>query len=94
MEQPIRLRGGFFGSRQFSDGYSVSDTLLNSIFVPAAGYRNGTSLYGTGSFGSYWSFTPYSSDTYYAYDLLFNSSNHGVSHDNRYYGYTVRPVSE
>ena len=65
----------------------------NSIFLPAAGYRNGTSLSNAGSGGIYWSRslnTSYSS--YGAYRLYFNSSYIGTSYDNRCYGLGVRPV--
>ena len=62
--------------------------------VPAAGYRNGTSLNNAGSNGNYWSSTPNSSNTNNAYNLNFNSSNHNVNNNNRNNGHTVRPVSE
>jgi hypothetical protein len=36
-------------------GYRVTGTNGNSIFLPAAGYRSGSSLYNTDSKGFYWS---------------------------------------
>ena len=65
-----------------------------SIFLPAAGYRRGTSLYNAGSYGYYWSSTPNKSDTYYAYFLVFGSGIHKTSWSYSYDGQSVRPVSE
>ena len=62
-----------------------------SIFLPAAGYGNGTSLYRSGSNGYYWSSVP-SSDSYYAWDLYFDSSYHITSYSDRYDRQSVRPV--
>ena len=64
----------------------------NSIFLPAAGYRNGSSLYYGGSYGNYWSRTLYTSNTSYAYSLDFSSSYVITNDYNRYYGQSVRPV--
>ena len=76
------------------NGCLVTGPNANSIFLPAAGYRGGTSLYSAGFSCDYWSSTPYGSDPGWAYDLFFNSSTHFVDRSSRYYGYTVRPVSE
>ena len=75
------------------NGYNVTGPNGNSIFLPAAGYRNDTSLYDAGSGGYYWSATPYS-DCYSAYDLYFNSGYYYWLSYYRSYGFTVRPVSE
>lgn len=64
----------------------------NQIFLPAAGYRDGSSLGTDGSLGDYWSSTPY--DWQYAYELLFDGSNRYVSFGYRYYGKSVRAVSK
>ena len=64
----------------------------NSIFLPAAGYRYGTSLDNVGSYGDYWSRSLHSSYSSYAYYLYFSSSNVGTSGNFRYYGRSVRPV--
>ena len=75
------------------NGYKVTSTVnSNYIFLPAAGYRYGTSLNNAGSNGYYWSSTPDSN--IYAYYLYFSSSSHSVDYDNRNYGRTVRPVIE
>ena len=64
----------------------------NSIFLPAAGYRYGSSLNYGGSLGYYWSRTLGTSSTSNAYDLYFVSSNVNTYYINRYYGESVRPV--
>jgi len=76
------------------NGYRVtSKTNGNSIFLPAAGWRNGSSLYGE-SKGTYWYSTPYESDTQSAYGLYFSSGGRDVLCYYRSYGRSVRPVSE
>ena len=76
-------------------GYKVTGPSGNSIFLPAAGIRNGSSLYHAGGeYGNYWSSSPYESDSDYAYDLYFYSSIQGAYWNNRYYGLSVRPVAE
>ena len=76
-------------------GYKVTSCKNgNSIFLPAAGWRNGKSLDGTDAWGGYWSSTPGESSTQYAYRLYFYSSLHDTSWYYCYYGHTVRPVSE
>jgi len=64
----------------------------NSIFLPAAGYRNGTSLDGEGSDGRYWSRELNSSGSYAAYYLGFSSSSIGWNCYGRYGGRSVRAV--
>ena len=68
----------------------------NSIFLPAAGHRYGTSLDDAGSRGDYWSrslFTSYSNSER-AYSLYFRSSGYygWPCYSSRSYGYSVRPV--
>ncbi len=62
--------------------------------VPAAGWRNGTSLNNTGENGNYWSSTPHESNTNNAYNLNFNDGNFNRNWNNRNNGQSVRPVSE
>ena len=76
------------------NGYKVTGPNGNSIFLPAAGYRFGSSLDYAGEYGSYWSSTPAYSDSYHAYDLDFRSSEYSVHCDFRGCGRSVRPVSE
>jgi len=63
------------------------------LFLPAAGYGDGTNLRGAGSCGSYWSSTSYSD--YDAWSLSFDSGNvFTYSYYYRYCGRSVRPVTE
>ena len=70
----------------------TSNSNGNSIFLPAAGYRYGSSLGSAGSYGYYWSRTLYESGPYYAWGLSFGSSSVSTGSDFRYYGQSVRPV--
>ena len=63
----------------------------NTLFFPAAGFYDGTSLNGRGSYGYFWSST-YSSATN-ARNLNFNSSNvNPQNNNNRRNGFSVRAV--
>ncbi|MEE0994244.1 MAG: hypothetical protein UH541_04955 [Prevotella sp.] len=64
----------------------------NSIFLPAAGCRRGTSLDSAGSFGCYWSRSLYAGNSNDAYVLFFNSRNIFTGNVIRYRGWSVRPV--
>ena len=74
-------------------GYKVTGPNGNSIFLPAAGFRNGSSLFCAGSYGYYWSYTPDGSLDR-AYSLDFNSDGPVMDFLYRYYGFSVRPVLE
>lgn len=63
-----------------------------SIFLPATGYGDGTSLRNTGSYGGCWSSVPYSSGSEYSWCLNFYSSGPYTGYDGRYLGLPVRPV--
>jgi hypothetical protein len=75
-------------------GYKVTGPNGNSIFLPAAGYRRGSSLYYAGESGFYWSSSPGESHDYIAYGLYFSSSSHDVGWYSRNSGQSIRPVSE
>ena len=75
-------------------GYSVTGPNGNSIFLPAAGYRGGSSLSDAGGRGYYWSSAPNESNSKDACSLYFSSSYHGMDYHIRYYGHSVRPVLE
>ena len=62
-----------------------------AVFLPAAGYRNGTAVSDVGSFGDYWSSTIYNErDAHY---LSFSSRNIQADYNYyRYCGFSVRPV--
>ena len=78
------------------NGYLVTGPNGNSIFLPAAGYRRGASLDYAGSYGYYWSSSLLEYNSDYAWSVLFSSGGGVKSYGyyNRYYGFSVRPVSE
>ena len=78
------------------NGYKVTGPNGNSIFLPAAGYRDGTELINRGSGGLYWSGSLYEGhqDHAYAYYLCFVNGDRNVLKFYREYGYTVRPVCD
>lgn len=85
-------------------GYIVtSKTNGNTIFLPAAGFRDGSDLYGAGDrygtdlvyagyFGNYWSSSLFESDSYCAYSLDFASDIISWNFYGRYSGRSVRAV--
>lgn len=75
-------------------GYKVTGPNGNHIFLPAAGRRYGLSLGNDGGNGYYWSSTQYDYHDYYAYSLIFYFGYVHVYSYNRYYGRTVRPITE
>lgn len=75
-------------------GYSVTGPNGNSIFLPAAGSRYGSSLGSAGSIGFYWSSTPYENIDDYACYLYFDNDGHYMDDYYRYFGQSVRPVIE
>ena len=76
------------------NGYKVTGPNGNSIFLPAAGHRNGSGVYRIGSGGRYWSASLRDGSSGFAYYLSFYSGIHGWNYNSRYFGYSVRPVSE
>ena len=66
----------------------------NWIFLPAAGYRSFDNLYDVGSYGRYWSSSLNTVNPLYAYHMCFYSGSFGRGYNSRYYGQSVRPVSE
>ena len=77
------------------NGYKVTGKVNGaSIFLPAAGYRDGTSPIYAGSRAAYWSSTPLASDMYLSYHLTFHGGYYGTGSVVRYMGRTVRPVCE
>ncbi len=76
------------------NGYRVTGPNGNSIFLPAAGWRNGTSLYYAGEYGDYWSAAPNEDNAGSAYRLCFDSGDFYGYWFSRNDGMSVRPVSE
>ena len=73
-------------------GFLITGNNGNSIFLPAAGHRNGTDLMETGADGFYWSSLYDTTISYSAVDLNFWSSDYSVSSELRSYGLPVRAV--
>lgn len=74
------------------NGYLVTSKKNgNSIFLPASGYYNGSSLSSDGSGGYYWSSSLSGNNSHYAYGLLCKTFVDWLSNF-RYYGQSVRPV--
>jgi hypothetical protein len=72
-------------------GYYVKGPNGNSIFLPAAGYRNCSgSVDDVGTDGYYWSSTPNGTED--AWSLGFGSGIHNVYYSSRCYGFSVRLV--
>ena len=78
------------------NGYRVTGSNGNSIFLPAAGYRIESSLGYDGYRGYYWSSTP--GDGSYvgsrAYGLFYDGAECVDWSYLRYFGFTVRPITE
>ena len=74
-------------------GYEVTGPNGNSIFLPAAGNRNGTEVEGRGYYGNSWSSSLSSDYSHAAYELGFGGGNYYWYNVNRYLGQSVRPVS-
>ena len=78
------------------NGYKVtskkSGYTNNSIFLPAAGYRGGSSLSGAGSYGTYWSSSLDAGNSSSAWYVDFGSIYVGSNGGTRFYGFSVRPV--
>ena len=63
-----------------------------AVFLPAAGYRDGTSTGLQNAYGFYWASSP-DTQASYAHYAYFNSSSFGVAdRSNRAGGYSVRLV--
>ena len=78
-------------------GYLITNkkNAKNHIFLPAAGYNNGTSVGGNGSFGKYWTDRVYTfrdPGKSTAYALSIASSGFYASSLPREYGALIRPV--
>ena len=75
-------------------GRIVTATNGNSIFLPVAGGRYHTLLYNAGSLGYYWSSSLNTDGPTYAWRVYFGSDFVSRDLSNRFYGRSVRPVSE
>ena len=75
------------------NGYRITGLNGNSIFLPAAGWRSGSSLYDADTNGRYWNSTSMS-DSRVANNFSFGSSFLSTGGYFRLDGFPVRPVSE
>lgn len=76
------------------DGYLVTGPNGNSIFLPAAGYREKTFMRNEGSAGYYWTNAHSLSYETMALGLSFSSGKHEMDAQTRSYGRSVRPVTD
>ena len=77
------------------NGYEVkSKTNGNAIFLPAAGFREGSEFDSAGSLGIYWSSSLNELNSHSASPIKFDSGEKGWYYFGRYryYGYPIRPV--
>ncbi len=76
-------------------GYKVTSKKNgNSIFLPAAGYRNISNLYDAGSGGYYWSSSILTYRPYYVDGFTFSANCPFMDCYDRFNGRSVRPVCE
>ena len=81
--------GASFSSNTITAAQWTALEDAGAVFLPAAGYRSGTSVFTVGSLGGYWSAScNYSNYAYYVY--FDDSSLYTSIYDNRYYGFSVR----
>lgn len=73
-------------------GFKVTGPNDEYIFLPAAGYKRGSSLGYANQYGYYWCSEPHGEFGDNAYDLYFNGNNVKLHWNNRNYGLTIRPV--
>ena len=74
------------------DGFKVTGSNGNYIFIPASGYRDGSSSYIYGEC-YYWSSTPHQYSSDYSYILYSDYEYQSEDMNYRYRGLTIRPVS-
>ena len=75
-------------------GYKVTGPNGNSIFLPAAGFREGRGGYSSGAGGYYRLASLYESNSQNAWEIGFSSHAHYRGyHGNRYFGGSVRAVA-
>ena len=74
------------------NGYRITGPSGDSIFLPAAGFLEGTSLKQSGTYGLYWSSYSGNNLPHYAYYLYFRSGYVNWDLYYRYNGRSVRPV--
>lgn len=76
------------------DGRKATGSNGNSIFLPAAGGKSDVYLGEAGSRGYYWSSSLRTGDPKLAWNLRFFSDLVLMDNSHRYYGLSIRPVTE
>ena len=76
------------------DGYKVTGSNGNSIFLPAAGYWYGNGPVAQGSYAYYWSSSLKDGSPDSACNAYFDGTEAGISDSKRCDGQSVRPVTE
>ncbi|MBQ3731631.1 MAG: dockerin type I repeat-containing protein [Muribaculaceae bacterium] len=75
------------------NGYLGTGPSGKTIFLPAAGYKDGTGIVTEGTFGYYWSHSLNNSMSLYAYNqLFFSGSSPSWNKQERSFGISIRPV--
>ena len=75
-------------------GNAVTGPNGNTIFLPAAGFRQGDALYMNGVYGYIWCGTSYANElNFYAYNMSYFNGPADVYWENRSIGQNIRPVS-
>lgn len=64
------------------------------LFLPAAGYGDTSFFYSTSTIGYYFSSSAYTTPAGYVHYLYFSGFGFNLGINQRYFGYTVRPVSD
>ena len=88
---------GFASSDSFAPRKKRAADALRTggAFLPAAGYRNGSTVNNAGTNGNYWSSSPNASNVNNAYNVNFNSGNlNPANNNNRNNGHSVRLVRQ
>lgn len=73
-------------------GMKITGKNGNSIFLPAGGSMNGTSLVNDGNNAQYWSRSLYARYSDYGFNMFASSNAFDKTGISRYYGHCVRPV--
>ena len=74
------------------NGHLLTGPNGNSMFLPAAGYRDGSSLEYVGTYGNYWSRSLYSYLPDRVYCIYLDSQYWDSEDISRYYGHVIRAV--
>ena len=81
-------------SQSGTNGYKVTGPNGNSIFLPAAGFRNGNLKHKVGDNGFYSTSSLHYCNKDGAYTLIFKNNGYSVYWYLRHVGLTIRPVSD